>query len=187
MPQHTDASRDAEMAAMYRAGMTLQQIGDEFGVTRERVRQIMRRSDVERGEGGVAVRARRRRARRERELSSSRQARAVATYGCDYDTAMSLNEGLRLSNQSGLAVAFCGHRSRAIRRGVGFELTFPQWVSIWAESGQIHNRGLGVTQYCMCRVGDAGPYAVGNVYIATASQNHRDYWAMAKASAANDS
>jgi hypothetical protein len=37
----TKTSRDAHIMARREAGLTLQQIGDELGITRERVRQIM--------------------------------------------------------------------------------------------------------------------------------------------------
>lgn len=43
IPQDNDR---AEMAALYRGGQTLQSIGDKFGLTRERVRQILRLEGV---------------------------------------------------------------------------------------------------------------------------------------------
>lgn len=43
-PQAED--REIVMAARYLSGETLQAIGSDFGVTRERVRQILRRSDI---------------------------------------------------------------------------------------------------------------------------------------------
>lgn len=39
--------RTAEMARLYRSGETLQQIGDKYGLTRERVRQIFRSDGIE--------------------------------------------------------------------------------------------------------------------------------------------
>lgn len=66
---------------------------------------------------------------------------------------------------------FAGHRSRALRRGREFLLTFEQWLSIWESSGHFHKRGIRKGQYVMARFGDVGPYAVGNVQIITCQQN----------------
>jgi hypothetical protein len=41
-------TRDEKMAAMYVAGKTLQEIGDAYGVTRERVRQVLSKQEVSR-------------------------------------------------------------------------------------------------------------------------------------------
>lgn len=41
-----DVERAAEMARRYQGGETLQEIGDSFGVTRERVRQLLRKAGV---------------------------------------------------------------------------------------------------------------------------------------------
>ena len=48
--------REAVICALYREGRTLQEVGDVFGLTRERVRQILRRAGVPPEAGGVFVR-----------------------------------------------------------------------------------------------------------------------------------
>ena len=41
---HVNAARDQEIVALHRSGLTLQELGDRFGLSRERVRQIVRRA-----------------------------------------------------------------------------------------------------------------------------------------------
>lgn len=60
----------------------------------------------------------------------------------------------------------------AERRGIEWKLTFNEWWKIWQDSGHWAERGQGAQKYCMCRYGDVGPYAVGNVYIATNHENN---------------
>lgn len=63
------------------------------------------------------------------------------------------------------------HKACAKRRGIAFELTFEEWLTIWVNSGHFEERGRGANQYHMARHGDLGPYTVGNVKIITASRN----------------
>lgn len=65
---------------------------------------------------------------------------------------------------------FINQRNDAARRGIAFELSLWQWWTVWQDSGFWSARGLG-QGYCMCRIGDVGPYAVGNVFIAPQIQN----------------
>ncbi len=65
-------------------------------------------------------------------------------------------------------------KSNAKQRGVEFLLTFEEWKAIWLESGRWDKRGRGRGKYCMCRIGDAGPYAAGNVFIALNEKNVSD-------------
>jgi hypothetical protein len=59
-------------------------------------------------------------------------------------------------------------------RGIEFALTFEQWWDIWQQSGKWDQRGCKKGQYVMSRVGDVGPYAVGNVFIQQHKQNSID-------------
>jgi hypothetical protein len=71
--------------------------------------------------------------------------------------------------------AYCRHKCTAERqRGIQFLLTFDEWKKIWEDSGHLRERGKLAHQYCMSRIGDAGPYAVGNVRIITNSENSRE-------------
>lgn len=71
----------------------------------------------------------------------------------------------------GLHAKYKNHKGRAARQGIGFEFTFKAWLKIWYESGHLENRGPGAEQYVMARIGDVGPYKVGNVKIITRRAN----------------
>lgn len=62
------------------------------------------------------------------------------------------------------------HKSSAKQRGIGFTLTYDQWLKIWFLSGRLEERGI----YVMSRPYDTGAYELGNVFIQTASQNGKD-------------
>ncbi|WP_018322556.1 hypothetical protein [Bradyrhizobium sp. WSM2793] len=70
-----------------------------------------------------------------------------------------------------LRTDFIEHRVNAKDRGIGFQLTFSQWLEIWIASGKVRKRGCRRGQYVMARYGDRGPYAIGNVKIISASEN----------------
>lgn len=69
--------------------------------------------------------------------------------------------------------AYKKQKSGAKARGIGFDMTFEQWWDFWRES--YHLRGQADEQLCMGRIGDVGPYALGNVQIITNKQNELDY------------
>ena len=65
-------------------------------------------------------------------------------------------------------------RRDAKKRGIGFYLTFEEWLVLWMKSGQYPNRGCRKGQYVMARFGDNGPYAFWNVEIILCEQNYKD-------------
>jgi hypothetical protein len=76
----------------------------------------------------------------------------------------------------GVARRYTQHKYGAKTRGIGFHLNLWEWWTIWRDSGKWAERGGAKGCYVMCRKGDSGPYAVGNVYIATTEHNSSMIW-----------
>ena len=70
--------------------------------------------------------------------------------------------------------SFWDHKSAAKRRNIPFLFTFDEWREIWIARGKWEQRGNAADQYCMARLGDSGPYAVGNVRICTQRENNEE-------------
>lgn len=155
-------ARTQKMVEMYRHGVTLQKIGDQFKMTRERVRQIIR-PHIDSSDGGRFYSASIKRDKRERE----RDARARLSHGVSY-------EELKVLRSERITHAYIQHKRNAGIRGIEWLLTFAEWLSIWKASGKLHLRGRGRGRYVMSRMCDDGPYAVGNVHIQLATENSRE-------------
>lgn len=169
-----DEGRAEAMAAMYAGGKTLAEIGELYGVTRERVRQIIsKRHGMTAADGGKSVRSSIKRTVR----AAARDAKYLAEHGCTYSQYRSLvkiGQDMRENGESFYrtpTVAFGSQRQNAKDRGIGWKLTIWEWWAIWQKSGKWPLRGKSKGQYVMCRFGDSGAYEIGNVYIATCSHN----------------
>lgn len=153
--------REYAMAAAFKGGKTLPEIGAIYGVTRERIRQILaHRFGMDATDGGMHERARRRRIAKmaaHDEWSFKRRGCSQAQY-------------LHLREMSKPTRAFSRQVRNAADRGIPWELKLWQWWTIWQESGHWDQRGRG-NGYVMCRKGDVGPYSVDNVIIARGNVN----------------
>lgn len=63
------------------------------------------------------------------------------------------------------------HRTNAKKRGIAFEITYDEWLGWWKDSGHYHERGNKRGQYVMARIGDVGPYRLGNIECVQAQVN----------------
>jgi len=160
------------MAALYRSGKTLHEIGGSFGITRERVRKLIGKVGLSANEGGRSIRIK---VKKERAASAAEQ-RAMADKGCSLEQYLELKkigremQAIGVKRERTPCGAFATQRQNARSRGIGWELTLWQWWQIWVESGKWEERGRG-HGYMMCRRGVEGSYAVGNVFIATGHEN----------------
>ena len=174
--QRPYVDRNTAIAQMYRNGMTLVQIGEVFGVTRERVRQVLKRYyGMSRFDGGMTMRIFKESHDRLSAAEAQKRARDerhFAKWGMTVDELAAVSDLPRADNRHPLR-KFESQRKAAKNRGVEWGLTFKQWWNIWQESGHWHERGRG-KGYCMARHGDTGGYTEDNVYICTIGQNFSD-------------
>lgn len=92
-------------------------------------------------------------------------------YGCTHDEWQKLDA-------AGLPDAYRAQRKNARVRGIGFLLTFSEWLQVWRESGKLDERGRTGGCYVMSRRGDVGPYAIGNVFIQLHAENVKEGFAI---------
>lgn len=154
-----DHHRDALIAARYEALGSGAAVAREIGLSAVRVCEILRRC-------GIPVAAKAPKPPRERKRDGHSRA-----LGCLLPVARALNDGLKLRDPKGRVTKYMRQRSCAKARGIGWEITFPEWLAIWITSGKWDERGTGAAQYVMARHGDEGPYAPWNVSIKTSAEN----------------
>lgn len=169
-----DHDRVEAMAAMYRGGKTLEEIGAVYKVSRERVRQIIsRHAGITAAQGGQSMQA----SRKREALAARRDARSYEKHGCSYEQYRSLVAIGKKLLAEGVARertptgAWTRQKNTAKTRGVQWNLKLWDWWQIWQDSGKWEERGRGKGKYVMCRFGDNGAYEVGNVYIAKYEHN----------------
>lgn len=165
-------SRALDVIRRYKNGQTQAQIGAVHKITRERVRQILKKSSLSRLDGGQTIRSFLKtpdmvaKAKAQRDKSDQIKIRA---WGIPLEAWREIRTKYGYKPFS----AYTKQRDNAKKRGIGFELNFKTWWDIWQESGRWAERGRG-KGYCMARFGDSGPYSKDNVYICTIGQNFSD-------------
>jgi hypothetical protein len=156
------------MLALYRNGATLKQIGERYGITRERVRQILTKLyGMDARHGGARVIAR----RRAISHTARKDAKCLDKHGCSYAQYKELIEMGRSLTGAGIGAArtpvraFAQQRNNALRCGYPWKLTLWQWWTVWQKSGHWSERGRG-NGYWLTRRDKTGPFIVENVFIA---------------------
>lgn len=157
--------RTQQSIAMYQQGITLHNIGQRFGVTREYIRQILKRAGIEAKDGGIAKRAALGGDKRAAKVAML-NAKCVAKHGIPYAEYKALPTPMK--------TAFLSQKNAARSRGIEWRLRFGEWYAVWMASGKWEQRGRKTGQYVMSRIRDDGPYELGNVHIQTCNENGKE-------------
>lgn len=158
-----NAERNAQMVTMYRQGLTLEKIGQNHGMTRERVRQIIKKLGVRRVDGGQA--------KTKQSKEKAKLAKKDAHYLTRHGLTFAEYKEARAMRVIG---AYRSQEKSAAARGIEWGLNLAQWLEIWKTSGKLDLRGRGKGKYLMSRIKDSGGYETGNVHIQLATQNSRE-------------
>jgi hypothetical protein len=171
-------ARAARMAQLYTTGHTLQQIGTVFGLTRERVRQILKTQGIVGKDGGVCRASQARKAEKAAKSLAKRDERCRKSFGCSLEELLAINHGENPWAKSAISRRYTNQRRSAEHRNIPWQITFPEWWAIWEP--HYANRRRTADGFVMARHQDFGPYAPWNVYITTLAQNVVDYQAELK-------
>lgn len=157
---------DEQIAARYHAGETLEQLGDVVGVTRERIRQRLKRIGVSYMVGGrhELLQASRLAARVEnRQLKRAEYERRRGFTPEQREAA--INEGFHKD----AFLIWQSKRQNILREGGEWNLTYLQWLQVWKDSGRIaeHGKDKHGAQAIMVAKDRSKPWEVGNVHIVT--------------------
>lgn len=161
-----DEAKHNTIIQLFKHGKTLREIGSAYSVTSERIRQVLARHGVSACEGGRSIAIRERSAAHQ----EKREQVCIEKHGCTLDQFRAACAPQSGRSQSA-HLAFVRQRNHANSRGIVWNLKFWAWYCIWQESGKWASRGRGTAGYCMCRIGDAGAYAPGNIYIGSVVHN----------------
>lgn len=105
---------------------------------------------------------------------AKRERNSLRLFGCSEAEAIAINGGAPTRDPNSAAVRYLHQRTTAGLRGIEWDISFPDWMRIWLNSGHWEDRGVGVGRYCMARHGDIGPYSATNVSIQLCTDNSRD-------------
>ena len=177
LPYRGKVNRE-EAKDLYRSGHTLEELGTRYGVTRERVRQILKKENVTASEGGQAIKTllacedKKESKRAQQEKTALRLSRMWELSKDEFDAIV---KQYRSNTKEGSPFRRYTYQRRNARvREIEWNITFKQWWGVWQESGFYDRYGRGQGKYVMSRYGDSGAYELGNVNIILAVENSSD-------------
>lgn len=176
----SSTERNDDIERRFRAGEVMEAVAANYGISRERVRQILRKRGLIWKDGGARVRSEIREERIAKVAGAYRDDHFQKVYGCSYAVMKEINGGENASRAGSMANLYLRQRNTSVSRSIEWRITLPEFARIWKESGRLDQRGRGAGKYCMSRNGDEGAYAADNVSIVLNEKNGRDGQANSK-------
>ena len=148
-------TRAEKMYQSYKDGRTVREIGDEWGVTRERVRQILTgQFGTTFADSGIHKLLMQRKEQRRNNV-----AKYIANkFGCS-------PEQLAEMRRMRVVYEYKIKRRNVIRPGGSWELNLYQFWTLWRDSDHWEQRGIGVGKYVMATIDKTKNYRIGNIEI----------------------
>lgn len=161
------------MARMARKGRTLQEIGDLYGISRERVRQLI--GDlVPREKRGIAITAKENRKRRNQEKCENttrwRTKSCREIFGCTLEEYKKINGGL--APRSRIILKYVRKRQNVLNNlDDKWDLSLVDYYELWEKSGKRRSIGKTKDKYCLTRKDLTKGFTKDNCIITTKTKS----------------
>jgi hypothetical protein len=162
--------RGIEIERSFRDGQTMQSIADIYGLSRERIRQILDKRGLIFKDGGKHVQAQRSAAVKLNRRASKRNLMTLHYYGCSHAEALAINGGKPISTPDYPVWTFRESRRQAVSVGYEWDISIKDWWAIWQASGKWEQRGRKAESYALFRKDNQGPFSADNLEVVTFSQ-----------------
>lgn len=168
--RRADTSRDKDMCERWVRGETLETIGAVYNVTRERVRQILKRYNHNAQTGGQHVAAERKRKLKAERIRARREKTAQREYGIDYKTLVALKNkyGSDLANYYRVQSTHVKSGKYPYKPGIKWKINFKEYCDIWLKYG-LKPRTKG---FCFARKDVTKDFTVDNIQIMPKHEFH---------------
>lgn len=166
--------RQQNMALLFRQGMTMDAIGKEYGVCRERVRQILNNiTGHNRYDGGVYLTAVQKRQQALHSRAMTEEAEIISRYGCTMKEYHRIMKG-QAFKMSANNPAYCYQQFKRfhILHKTPFDLSFPAWWRLRRECLR-RNATLVKTDgnaFMIVMINRHGPCTVKNLRVMLTSE-----------------
>lgn len=147
-------------------GTSMIDLAGKYGVTRQAISFNFHKYGLSTKVGGFKKSVANRRMTEEIERNAARDIRCMHAFGVKFSESRQVPRGIRDRYRE--------QKRQASYRGISWEISLLEWLKIWSDSGNFGKRGKSLGYYVMARLGDLGPYKVGNVKIVTCSENIKE-------------
>jgi DNA-binding CsgD family transcriptional regulator len=163
--------RAKALAENYKQGMTLEEIGIQERMTRERVRQLISSIGIKKEDGGSHKRAARNSVARAIDNRARAEKRCFHVYGCSLEEFFALTRTNQLKRHANnrLIQLYWHHRGTAQRQHTEWKFTLPQYAALL--NGREHLFKRERNSLVLGRKDKNGPFSPENCEILTLAQN----------------
>lgn len=154
-------SRNQVICDAFASGRTLAAIGADYGISRERVRQILVANGVSADSGGVALSARQKKVASQEARNSNK----LRIWGISLEEWTRLNTIKNPLGENPFR-AFTSYRRNARKYGDDrWRISFVEWWAMWEASGLWGKKGSSDERIVMIRTNPAGNFEAANLEI----------------------
>jgi len=152
-----DIDRNDLIVNLFKSGVNGEELADRFGVSHQRIYQILNRAGYRKTDGGMSV-----------SLALRPKVKKHSKYNKNYGCTIAQARDISSRKDR---IDYKMQRLNARKRGIPWEFSLVTWLLKWDESGKRERRGRKTGNFVMARHGDVGPYSPSNTKIITCNEN----------------